>query len=213
MKYGYIVKKGLVCLTITAAMLSAAGCGGTKEVSTQETKQEAAAVSDAKQEADAVSDAEKTQESAEAAKKDEKEDSAPAEAAAAPAETTPAAAAADDSAVVKDGMKIDYKSSETYTKEDMDAAIDTIMKEFSTWEGCEMHTIEFTDDQTCEENVSYVNELDPDKEYTQCIVFVSSFHSPKEGGGAWEPDYEYEGWKWYLGRTQGSEWNLLTWGY
>jgi len=37
--------------------------------------------------------------------------------------------------------------------------------------------------------------------------------SPKEGGGAWEPDYEYSDWQWWLARTDGGEWQLITWGY
>ena len=28
-----------------------------------------------------------------------------------------------------------------------------------------------------------------------------------------EPDTEYEGWNWYLGRQTGGEWELLQWGY
>ena len=112
-----------------------------------------------------------------------------------------------------DGVKIDYKTSELYSKEDMDAAITEIMKEFDSWEGCEMHEISYTDDQMCKDNLSYVGELDTDKEFEDCIVFTSSFHSPKEGGGAWEADYEYEGWQWYLAREKGGSWELLTWGY
>ena len=111
-------------------------------------------------------------------------------------------------------FKIDYKTSELYTKEDMDAAIAEIMKEFDSWEGCEMHEISYTDDQTCKDNISYANELDQDKKgYEDCIVFTSSFHSPKEGGGSWEADYEYEGWQWYLARVKEGSWELLTWGY
>ena len=110
--------------------------------------------------------------------------------------------------------KIDYKTSDLYTKEDMDAAIAEIMKEFNTWEGCEMHEITYTDDQTCKDNISYANELDTDKKgYEDCIVFISSFHSPKEGGGAWEADTEYEGWQWFLARVKDGSWELLTWGY
>jgi len=111
-------------------------------------------------------------------------------------------------------FKIDYKTSDLYTKEDMDAAIAEIIKEFNTWEGCEMHEISYTDDQTCKDNIGYANELDADKkEYEDCIVFTSSFHSPKEGGGAWEADYEYEGWQWFLARVKDGSWELLTWGY
>lgn len=50
-------------------------------------------------------------------------------------------------------------------------------------------------------------------EFTQCIEFVSDFHSPKAGGGAWEMDYEYTAWQWWLARTDNGEWNLITWGY
>ncbi len=110
-------------------------------------------------------------------------------------------------------VKIDYKTSEKYTKEDMDAAIEQILKEFNTWDGCVMHTIDYTDDQTCEDGVAYINDLGIDMVYDDCIVFNSSFHSPVKGGGAWEPDTEYEGWNWYLGRQAGGEWELLQWGY
>lgn len=50
-------------------------------------------------------------------------------------------------------------------------------------------------------------------EFTQCIEFVSDFHSPKAGGGAWEMDSEYTAWQWWLARTDNGEWNLITWGY
>lgn len=108
---------------------------------------------------------------------------------------------------------VDYKTSEIYSKEDMDAAIEQIMKEFNNWEGCEMHQINYTDDQKCKDNLSYVNELDTDKKFEECIVFTANFHSPKEGGGAWQADYEYEDYEWYLARVKGGEWELLTWGY
>lgn len=44
-------------------------------------------------------------------------------------------------------------------------------------------------------------------------IWVTSFHSPKEGGGAWNPDFEYEDWQWILARTSDSGWELLQWGY
>ena len=177
-------KKSLVCLLIIAVAVSAAGCGGKKE----ELK-----------EAEAQNTEETVQEEA------VQEEAAQAEV---PKEENAQANAENGS------FKIDYKTSELYTKEDMDAAIAEIMKEFDSWEGCEMHEISYTDDQTCKDNVSYANELDQDKKgYEDCIVFTSSFHSPKEGGGSWEADYEYEGWQWYLARVKDGSWELLTWGY
>lgn len=108
---------------------------------------------------------------------------------------------------------IDYGTSEVYTKEDMDQAIEVIEKEFGSWEGCELKEISYTNDQKCSDNLSYINSLGMDMKYDECIVFTSMFHSPVEGGGAWEADTDYENWDWYLGRTDGGNWELLTWGY
>lgn len=110
-------------------------------------------------------------------------------------------------------VKIDYKTSEIYSKEDMDKAIEKIYEEFGGWDGCVMYDISYTDDATSTDNLSYIRSLDTEKDYTQCIVFVSNFHSPVVEYGAWEPDYDYNDYQWYLGRTEGGDWELLTWGY
>ena len=52
-----------------------------------------------------------------------------------------------------------------------------------------------------------------DEAYAECICFLSDFHSPKKASGAWEKDKEYEDWQWWLARTEGGEWELVTWGY
>lgn len=51
--------------------------------------------------------------------------------------------------------------------------------------------------------------------FTQCISFESDFHSPKNSKeqGSWNLDEEYEGWQWWLARTDGGNWQLITWGY
>ena len=62
-----------------------------------------------------------------------------------------------------------------------------------------------------------MNDLAPGQDlagdFTQCIMFKSDFHSPKNGGGAWNADAEYTDWQWWLARADGGEWRLLTWGY
>ena len=63
------------------------------------------------------------------------------------------------------------------------------------------------------ENIKWVNEITSGKNFTQCIEFLSDFHSPVEGGGAWEPDQEYTDWQWWLARTAGGDWELVSWGY
>lgn len=46
----------------------------------------------------------------------------------------------------------------------------------------------------------------------KCISFDSSFRSPKNGGGAWNANEEYT-WSWWLARSEGGTWKLMTWGY
>lgn len=119
----------------------------------------------------------------------------------------------------KSDVTIEYGESSVYTKEDMNAAIKLIRDEFQTWEGCELHSITYSSDDRCNnaENIAWMNELeeanDAQENFTQCIMFESSFHSPKNGDGAWNPDEEYEGWQWWLARSDGGQWKLMTWGY
>ena len=118
---------------------------------------------------------------------------------------------------------MDYGDSKLFTKEDMDAAIAVIRAEFDTWKGCELHSIRFAgDDANSADNIKWMNELKEGQKkegpaYTQCIEFISDFHSPKDEADlkdtAWEGDQEYKDWQWYLARTEGGDWTLLTWGY
>lgn len=115
-------------------------------------------------------------------------------------------------------FEVECGTSDIYTQEDMDSAIEAIMAEFSSWKGCTMKRIVYAGDQTATENLEYCNELRAEgaPEFDQAIVFLSDFHSPSEEDSkdtAWNPDSDYDGWQWYLGRTAGGAWQLLTWGY
>lgn len=74
-----------------------------------------------------------------------------------------------------------------------------------------------TDGECNADNIVWMNDLrapdDMQETFTECIAFTSEFHSPKKGGGAWNADTEYTGWKWWLARSDGGEWKLMTWGY
>ncbi len=115
-------------------------------------------------------------------------------------------------------VEIDYGSSLVYTVEDMDAAIEEIKKKFRTFEGCELHSLSYSSDADCTDaaNIAWMNELekanDNKEVFTQCISFNSSFRSPKNGGGAWSENEEYT-WSWWLARSEGGRWKLMTWGY
>ena len=82
-------------------------------------------------------------------------------------------------------VKIEYGTSSVYSKEDMDAAIEVIKEQFSSFEGCELHSLSYVSDEECNkaENIEWMNDLraDDSKEiFTQCIAFNSSFRSPKK---------------------------------
>ena len=117
-------------------------------------------------------------------------------------------------------VKIGYGQSDLYTKEEMDEAIDVIRQRFTEeqWKDCELHSITYgTDAQCSSENLAWLNELeaanDAREQFTRCIMFKSDFHSPKSGGGAWNADQEYTDWQWWLARSEGGAWKLMTWGY
>lgn len=115
-------------------------------------------------------------------------------------------------------INVDYGTSSIYKKEDMDSAIELIKEEFNTWDGCELHSISYSSDDECSEvNIKWMNDLekanDAKETFTQCIMFKSDFRSPKNGGGAWNPDSEYTDWQWWLARSDGGQWKLMTWGY
>ncbi len=113
-----------------------------------------------------------------------------------------------------DEPEIDYGTSEIYSFEDMDEAVELILNEFSTWSGCEMHSIRYISDECCSaENLAWMNSLRDEKNFTQSIAFESDFHSPVEAYGAWEADTEYTNWQWWLAREEGGSWELITWGY
>ena len=107
---------------------------------------------------------------------------------------------------------INYGTSDIYSKEDMEAAIALIKEEFYSWEGCKLYSIYYTDDSFCQKELDYVNTLADDGViYTECIVFRTHFRSPILDDGTWNANSDYN-WSWYLARTDGGDWELLTWG-
>jgi D-alanyl-D-alanine carboxypeptidase len=116
-------------------------------------------------------------------------------------------------------VKIDYGKSELYSKEDMDAAIEIIKAEFSTWNGCSLQKIYYVSDNECsEQNINWLNEIeaanDNEEVFTQCIMFESDFNTAEQGDlSGFENGKEYKNWQWWLGRSETDDWKLMTWGY
>ncbi len=109
------------------------------------------------------------------------------------------------------GAIIDYGQSERYTQEELEAAVEVILTEFDTMEGCEMHLLSYAGDEESMDELENVNDLDRGT-FDECVIFDSAFRSPKEAAGAWEPDEEYT-WNWTLARAEKGEWNLVNFGW
>ena len=113
-----------------------------------------------------------------------------------------------------DEVAIDYGASGIYAQSDMDAAIALIQAEIATWHGVALHSVRYAGDEAnSDENLARLNEMKPGQSYTQCIEFLTDIHSPVQGGGAWMPDREYTDWQWWLARTEGGDWQIVSWGY
>ncbi|NJP39654.1 hypothetical protein HCH52_01090 [Oscillospiraceae bacterium HV4-5-C5C] len=115
-------------------------------------------------------------------------------------------------------VKLDFGTSSIYTTADMTAAVEVILEEFNTWDGCELYRISYSSDEACNaSNIAWMNELGEAKAvgetFTQCIMFKSHFHSPQTASGGWNPDEDYTDWQWWLARSDKGQWQLLTWGY
>ena len=109
-------------------------------------------------------------------------------------------------------------TSDLYSQEEMDPAITEFKKEFEQWDGCELHSVKYAGDEcNSEENLKWLNSLGDGGDYTQCIEFLTDFHSPvleeQLEGTAWEPDHEYADYQWWLARKDGGDWELVSWGY
>ncbi|MBQ7255387.1 MAG: hypothetical protein IJS31_03970 [Oscillospiraceae bacterium] len=112
----------------------------------------------------------------------------------------------------KPAVTVDYGESEMYTKEQLAEAAKLIEKTIDGFEGdCELHSLTYLGDERSGADLAYIASLGLG-DYNNCMVFGSSFRSPKDGGGAWEPDTEYT-WEFYLGSENGTDWEVVTYGY
>lgn len=101
--------------------------------------------------------------------------------------------------------------SEIYSEEDINAAIDTIKKEFkSDWKGCTLTEIYYAGDDSSKDHQDWANRNNAD----EVIVLQSSFDVDSSGGdGSLNPNSTYNGWNWILVRTNGGQWQHVDHGY
>ena len=110
---------------------------------------------------------------------------------------------------------IDYGNSQTFSKEDLDAAIKVINDEASMWNGITLKNVHYAGDQAATpEKLKWINGLEKGKNYTQVVEFLSDIEASQDAtDGIWEPGETYKDYTWWLARTDGGEWSLMAWGY
>lgn len=110
--------------------------------------------------------------------------------------------------------KIDLGNSETYTDTELQAAADMIIAQIKSWNSVdEIRTVSYSGDIISAENLEYCNTLN-NGVYDQCVVFESAFFTSGSADSAgFEPNSLYDGWMWYLARTDGGAWEVVTCGY
>ena len=103
----------------------------------------------------------------------------------------------------------DGSESTIYTDDQIAAAADAVEASFKTMDGCKLYSLTYAGDERSRQELAYINQFG---DYDQCIVFDSVFRSPLFGGGGWTA-HEIYTWNWYLGRTNGGEWEVVQKGY
>ncbi len=111
-------------------------------------------------------------------------------------------------------VQINYGLSEIYTQSEMNDAVKIIKKQFGSWKGCKLLNIRYAGD-SCNnaENLKWLNDLRPQKNFVQCIEFFSDFYVGKRTNTTFNPDSNYKDWQWWLARAEGGNWQLVTFGY
>lgn len=105
------------------------------------------------------------------------------------------------------------EGSDIYTEEDVGKAADLVEKEVATWDGIELIALKYAGDE-CDsaENIQWLSEL-KEVEYAQVLEFLADIHTTPDCLGSLEPDTDYSDYEFWLGRTEGGEWEFVTFGY
>ena len=111
--------------------------------------------------------------------------------------------------------KVDYGDSKQFSEADLDAAIKVVRDEIGMWEGVTLKDIRYAGDEaSTKENLAWMNELESGKNCTQVCELLTDIEVDKDApAGAWEAGKTYKDYTWWLARTDGGEWSLMTWGY
>lgn len=120
-------------------------------------------------------------------------------------------------------VEIDYGTSDIYTQKDMDEAIKVIKRKIRHMKGFEVHKVYYAGDKSSNSDsvLKWINELAKrdgwTDDFTEVIYFKSDFHTSKKEkdveNTGFDVDDEETGYGWYLARTEGGKWRIISSGY
>lgn len=101
--------------------------------------------------------------------------------------------------------------SEMYSQDDINAAIDTIKKEFKRdWKGCTLTEIYYAGDDRSRDHQDWADRNHAD----EVMVLLSSFDVDPFGGDvSLNPNSTYDDWSWTLVRSNNGPWQHVDHGY
>lgn len=109
---------------------------------------------------------------------------------------------------------LDFGNSKLYTKEELSDAFVNVKCQMAAWKGVELTSLKYAGDEcSSEENLKWVNSLEEGTKYTKAIEILSSFRTPKEDAGAFDPDKDYTDYQWWLACGSDGDWNIVSSGY
>ena len=105
----------------------------------------------------------------------------------------------------------DWKPSEIYSDDDIEAAYQTVKDYFSSeFDGCTLTKMYYPGDTYSDEFIEWAEQYNAD----EAIVILSSFDVDSSGGdGSLNPNSTYEDWSWILVRNDGGNWEHVDHGY
>lgn len=110
-----------------------------------------------------------------------------------------------------ENVKVAKVSSEIYTDEEVEAALDVAKDYFKKhFSGCTLTEIEYVGD----ENLDFYQEFADRANADEVIVFISNFDVDDETrDDGLESNFTYENWNWILVRNNGGKWRHEDHGY
>ena len=112
-------------------------------------------------------------------------------------------------------VTVDYGTSDIYTEDELKDAVVQIKCKFAFWGDIDLKSIRYAGDEAVtEDNLKWMNEINPDANYAQVVGFLMDFHTPDDVGEmTFNADFDYTDFGWWLARTDDGGWEIVTFGY